>query len=70
MCTLPVQPASLLQIYPFSFYGFTSLHCKNPTFLYPKLHANVSAKHIHSSHKGIRLFFTLSISFKSSINNK
>ena len=47
----------------YTFSLFTSLHCKNPTFLYPKLHAVVGAKHIHSSHKRICLFFTLSIQF-------
>ena len=41
---------------PSIFYYFTSLPCKNPTFIYPKLHANVGAKHLDSSHKRICLF--------------
>ena len=54
---------AIWQPYPFTFYNFTSLHCKDPTFLYPELHANVGAKDIHSSHKSICLFFNHSIQF-------
>ena len=63
MCTLPIQTVSSLHhlaALPFTFYDFTSLHCTNPIFLYPKLHADVGAKQLHSSHKRVCLFFTLS----------
>ena len=62
-CFIISPSGSFIPSLPFTFYNFTSLHCKNTTFLYPKFHADVGAKHIHSSHKRICLFFTLSIQF-------
>ena len=59
-CFITLSSGSFI---PSLFYDFTSRHCKNSTFLYPKLHADVGAKHIYSSHKHICLFFILSIQF-------